>query len=783
MSGNPARSAGRQAKHPHKSLRRAEWLALLVIFGLATALRIAYALSSRQSPLFDQLDLDSRFYDLWAKRIAGGDWIGDEVFFMGPLYPYFLAVIYAIAGPNLLLVKIIQSVIGGLTAVFTFLLGRECFNSTVGLIAGCFVAFYVPFIFYDNSILFPVLAALLNTVMLYMLCRGVSRRERMAFLVAGIFCGLSAAGNASVLAYTPFVAAFLLLRGKGVIATRVAHVLVFALGIAMVVMPITIRNYVVGRDFVPLTSNAGLNLFIGNNPRSTGAYVKPESLDVYTDPSGRTIAEAATGRRLKPSEVSAYWMDRAMQFVRARPRQFLMNLARKFFFFWSVYEIPQIEHLQFEKRFSAILRIPSPSFGIICPLGIFGISIALRRNSISWLPFLFILVYSCTIVAFFVVARYRLPMIPALMGFAALGVYHVATELESWRYLLKSSAILIALFLLVHINFFGVDPLSGYAQSYYRVGLAYEKKGDYAAAMASYEKATELDPSLKGAYLNLGILLSRQGRYEQAKYQVMKAIGADSSYAKAYYDLGLIYAEQAQADSALAMFDRALRLDPDYDLAALAKASVLYEMAKLDSAGMILSRLSRESDLEPQSLRQLSSLLKLIPQRKAWLESRDLDYERASDRFLLRGDNLLAIGLVERARRAYARAVEIDRRSSLAYFQLGSIEMQMGRLKQAENFFRLAAESDPEFRGAHLALGAIAARRGDFKMACREFESELERDPASAQAHINLAMCYEQRLKDLDKAAYHLRRYIEIAGGTQELKQHLKDLEARLGNE
>jgi len=153
----------------------ADWLSFLAIVGLAAGVRIAYAVASRQSPFFSHLDLDSLFYDKWARQIAAGDWIGTKVFFMGPLYPYFLAVVYKIAGPGLLKVKIIQGVLGALTAGLTFLLAREIFGKVAGLVAGFIAALYVPFIFYDTSILFPVLATLLNTSMLYFLYRGVLR--------------------------------------------------------------------------------------------------------------------------------------------------------------------------------------------------------------------------------------------------------------------------------------------------------------------------------------------------------------------------------------------------------------------------------------------------------------------------------------------------------------------------------------------------------------------------------------------------------------------------------
>jgi 4-amino-4-deoxy-L-arabinose transferase-like glycosyltransferase len=176
------KSVGPKSARP--GFARADWLSLLGIICLAAAARTAYVLASRQSPFFSHLDLDSLFYDKWARQIAAGDWIGSEVFFMGPLYPYFLAVVYKVAGPGLLTVKIIQGVLGAVTAGLTFLLAREIFGKVAGLIAGFMAALYVPFIFYDSSILFPVLATLLNTAMLYFLYRGVLGGGEVNYLIA-----------------------------------------------------------------------------------------------------------------------------------------------------------------------------------------------------------------------------------------------------------------------------------------------------------------------------------------------------------------------------------------------------------------------------------------------------------------------------------------------------------------------------------------------------------------------------------------------------------------------
>ena len=55
---------------------------------------------------------DARGYDQWAQRLAGGDWIGTDVFYQAPLYPYFLGAIYALAGHDLMAVRIVQAVLG-----------------------------------------------------------------------------------------------------------------------------------------------------------------------------------------------------------------------------------------------------------------------------------------------------------------------------------------------------------------------------------------------------------------------------------------------------------------------------------------------------------------------------------------------------------------------------------------------------------------------------------------------------------------------------------------------
>lgn len=751
-----------------------------MIAALAITLRVAYALASRQSPFFDHLDLDSKFYDTWARQIAGGEWIGTEVFFMGPLYPYFLAVIYKVAGTGLVTVKVVQAVIGGFTAGGVFLLGSAVFNRKTGLVAGLIAVFYVPFIYYDSAILLPVLATFLNTFMLYFLVVAISGRRQRDFLAAGLLAGLSAAGNASILAFAGVAALFVLVGSRGRVLSRVRMCAVFAAGIAVIVVPITIRNAVVGGDFVPLTSNAGLNLYIGNHEASTGAYVKPEGLDVYTDPEGDTIAEAAVGRALKPSEVSSWWAGRAMDYIRGNPGGFAANLLRKAFFFWSVYEVPQIEHLAFEKRYSALLRIPSPSFGIVCPLGIMGIILAFRKRRSARLLFLYILTYSVTIISFFVVARYRLPMVPALMAFAAFTITWLvnAGVRSRWKEIGAAAAGIALLAVAVNTNFYRVNPLSGFAQSYYRLGIIHGQKGRPQEALDSYRKALELDPDIVPARVAVGTLLSRAGEYAEAEKELKRAARLDPSYEKTFYNLGLVYSEEGRPDSALMMMERAVELDPDYGLARVGVAATLYEMGDIDRAGPMLAELAEDPTLSQGARNQVMFLLGFAPMRKDWLEGRDGDNQRLSDAHLLRGDIMVSILQMERALSEYEEAIRLDPRSAVAYYQEGSIYFRRGDLDRTLLSLRRALAADPGYEGANLAVGIIMVRKKEYEEACRAFEAELRVNPNSADAHMNLAMCYERYLINNEKALHHLEKYVELTGGSPEIESRIKKLKA-----
>lgn len=100
----------------------------LLVWLLALAVRMIYLWQIHDSDLANVLLGDAVAYDAWARRLAAGDWLGQEVFYQAPLYPYFLGVLYFIGGTSLTWVRGVQIVLGATTCLLLALTGKRLFG-------------------------------------------------------------------------------------------------------------------------------------------------------------------------------------------------------------------------------------------------------------------------------------------------------------------------------------------------------------------------------------------------------------------------------------------------------------------------------------------------------------------------------------------------------------------------------------------------------------------------------------------------------------------------------
>jgi len=527
----------REMTRTFRSDRALRW----IVFTVAFALRLVVLLEYRDVPYYDRPYSDSEHYHRRAVEIVGGDWLGAQASFLGsPLYPYFVAAIYKPFGISFTLLFLVQVLLGSATCVLIYRLTRALSRDGPypALLAGLMTAGYGTFAFYDVTVLMTSLEVFLLCAAIVLL---VSERSgRMVALVSGALLGLAALGRPNLLLFAPVVFLWLVYRERNRGAARSWRSgTLFAVGCVIAIAPVSIRNYVVARDFVPISSSAGINLYIGNNPDADGHLSLPPGSGL--DPSrlydtSRAIAQEHTGRGdMKPSQVSRYWTGKAIEFIGHSPGAAARLVWKKFALFWNHYEIPNVYNKYYvASRFVPMLRWLFVSFGLIAPLALIGIVLSLRKRdwgSPGGLYAGFVLIYMLSVLPFFVTARYRIAVVPFLIVFAAVAPWRVAGLIRARSVGWLAAVLLVGVGCASWVNRPGSE--GSYWLSRSAVGKSYsdlaaehpeEADGYLDAAVVELKKAAELSPNQMAPRFYLGQVLYQLGCYSAAAQQFDAAL-------------------------------------------------------------------------------------------------------------------------------------------------------------------------------------------------------------------------------------------------------------------
>jgi 4-amino-4-deoxy-L-arabinose transferase-like glycosyltransferase len=514
LSGGAAADA---ADHPGRG-SALEWCLASAIIALGALLRAAHYFQIKANdPYFALPTVDPRVYHEWAIRLSKGDWIGTDVFEMSPGYPYFLGVMYWLFGSGFEVSHIANAVLGALAVLFIWLLGRIVFGWREALVAAGFAALYPMFLYTGGDLLSENLQVTLNAIMLVCLCAGIKRPRWWLFLAAGAMLGLSALCRPNVLLFAPVaVLCIAATRLDGVlwrsIAVRSATV---AIGAILMVAPATIRNWHVAGDPVLITAHGGMNFYIGNNSEAIGRFKIPTWIpDTRFDNPRRQsdfakeYAESKVGRTLKPSEVSSYWSGMAWEWIRQNPGKAISLAGRKFYLLLSSNEVGDQRQLHLDAAYSWVLRMPFPTFIVVVPLGVLGLALTLPRWRRVLTVDAFLVSQVAALIIIYTSARYRLPMMPAIMtlaGFAAVWLVDTARARKWVPFGAAAWAFALVLF-------FTVRPTEAtvFSSNYFNLANKFRDMGKDDQAIELYRKAISMNKRHLASHNNLALLLAKR---------------------------------------------------------------------------------------------------------------------------------------------------------------------------------------------------------------------------------------------------------------------------------
>ncbi|MEO8167804.1 MAG: glycosyltransferase family 39 protein [bacterium] len=177
-----------------------ERVLIYLLVSLSAALRIVYFFQVRNNPFLNHPRLDALFHDLWGLSIAHGNFVGDQVFFRAPLYPYILGFIYWIFGHEYLMVRIVQHLLGIASVVLVYQIGKRWFDTRTALLAAFLTAVNPMLLYFEGQLLFESFLTFLILLWLFVLSMAIIRRKLLYWFLAGIVLGLLAITRPPVLA-------------------------------------------------------------------------------------------------------------------------------------------------------------------------------------------------------------------------------------------------------------------------------------------------------------------------------------------------------------------------------------------------------------------------------------------------------------------------------------------------------------------------------------------------------------------------------------------------------
>ncbi len=536
------------------------WRWSLLLFGAALLLRAAHLATLPDSPFLARLGLDSLFHEDWGKAIAAGSWLGTGIFYQDPAYAYFLGVVYALFGPHRLVAVAIQLALGALVAPLLFAASDRALGRGPAIAAGILAATYVPAIYYEGLILKTWMELLFTAAAFWTLSRAIASSGRAFWCAAGIFLGLDCLVRGNLLLPTAAVAAWVLLdrsasgrTGGPRLSWRPFAALV--LGVLAVLGPVAVRNRAVGGEWVITTAQGGQNFYQGNNPLlETGRYrglpfvranPKHEEGDFVAE------AERRAGREMTTRDASRFWFREAVLWIRSHPGAWLVLLARKVAALFEAYEVPDNYDYYYVRETAPVLRLPLPGYGLVAPLGLLGAILLWRRPGWVRGVLVHVAAYSASILLFFVISRYRMAMIPALVPFAGYAVVRVggaardAVRGEGRRRRAAIGILALLAALLAAVNL----PV--------RVPETH-----WAATLAAALRIPARPEVSSIAHYNQGVLLAKEGSLEEAERELREALRQDTRHAQMYVELGKVLARQGRTREAIASYEGALAIEP-----------------------------------------------------------------------------------------------------------------------------------------------------------------------------------------------------------------------------
>lgn len=359
---------------------------------------------------------DAGAYYTMATNLSEGQGVVDgcgNLAYYSAGYPIMLGSVFAVTGNSLPVILLVNLVLAIVSVWLLWRMGCAIGDSRLGLLAALLWSLYLPSVLLANRInkenlMIPLMLAI---VLLALRWSNSSRRLLWAATAGALTGILAVVGPTGCVVAVVFVVVVALQASDW--RQRVISGMLFASLFIAALGPWLIRNQIVLGAPV-LNTNGGFNLYLGNNPAATGEFVSIGETPMKVD-----------WNRIKDTEGEVAASDearrRAKEYMKEHPGRTLGLMLNKAGLFW----IPPIHRGdEPDSTTKAVARL----IWLIqyCALLVLAFG-GLRDIRRTWPLYLAIALFMGIHLPFYVMSRYRLPIMAVICVLAA------GTLLSGWE--------------------------------------------------------------------------------------------------------------------------------------------------------------------------------------------------------------------------------------------------------------------------------------------------------------------------------------------------------------
>jgi 4-amino-4-deoxy-L-arabinose transferase-like glycosyltransferase len=311
------------------------------------------------------------YLSLFLKVFGGAEWL------------FFLFNVLIALGSVVFAQKYLERIFGELISRWACLF---CFNSII-------IFYFTLYYKYELLTLF-----LISLCLLYLLRNDTLAKRDIFF--AGLFLGLATLATGRVLSLLPGIVCFIYLSCRGFGWRRGKLISIFILGLILIILPWSIRNYICLDKFIPVTSNSGLNFYTGFNENADGGYLHRNQLPIPFDTIDRTN--------------NSVFYEGGLKFIINNPIRSIVLLLKKINLMWRIHYVDSVFFFPFFY------------------LGIFLLNKLIPGVRYPQIRLVQLMILGYTAFHCFYIARYYyiIPLLPLVFGISISCQHYLAVRLK-----------------------------------------------------------------------------------------------------------------------------------------------------------------------------------------------------------------------------------------------------------------------------------------------------------------------------------------------------------------